>query len=125
MRGAGKRRYGLPTRRMDHTTAYLMILPSFAFLVVFVLVPLFMAVEKSFTSLALMIRDSASSTPNPCRTESLLNPLTIWYPSGFSLSRMGPRSPNSVMEDRSARRSGMKFVEKVSSVRSIRLSGIS
>lgn len=43
------RRFGMPTRRMDHATAYLMILPSFAFLVTFVLVPLFMAVEKSFT----------------------------------------------------------------------------
>ena len=45
----GTRRYRLPTRRMDHATAYLMILPSFAFLAVFVLVPLYMAVEKSFT----------------------------------------------------------------------------
>ncbi len=43
------RRFRQPTRRMDHATAYLMILPSFAFLVVFVLIPLFMAVEKSFT----------------------------------------------------------------------------
>ncbi len=49
MGDARKTRYRLPTRRMDHATAYLMILPSFAFLVVFVLVPLFMAVEKSFT----------------------------------------------------------------------------
>ncbi len=37
------------TRRMDHWTAYLMILPSIAMLGVFVLVPLFMALEKSFT----------------------------------------------------------------------------
>ena len=43
------RRFRQPTRRMDHATAYLMILPSFAFLAVFVLVPLFMAVQKSFT----------------------------------------------------------------------------
>ncbi len=34
---------------MDHTTAYLMILPAFAFLLVFVLVPLFMALQKSFS----------------------------------------------------------------------------
>ncbi len=34
---------------MDHTTAYLMILPAFAFLTVFVFVPLFMAVQKSFS----------------------------------------------------------------------------
>ncbi len=34
---------------MDHRTAYVMILPALAFLVVFVLLPLFLAVEKSFT----------------------------------------------------------------------------
>ncbi len=38
------------TRRMDHWTAYLMILPSLIALGVFVLVPLVMAVEKSFTN---------------------------------------------------------------------------
>ena len=37
------------TRRMDHWTAYLMILPSIVMLGIFVLVPLFMALEKSFT----------------------------------------------------------------------------
>lgn len=37
------------TRRMDHWTAYLMILPSIAMLGIFVLVPLFMALGKSFT----------------------------------------------------------------------------
>jgi multiple sugar transport system permease protein len=39
----------LSTRRMDHWTAYLMILPSIVFLCTFVLIPLFMALEKSFT----------------------------------------------------------------------------
>ncbi len=39
----------LSTSRMDHWTAYLMILPSLLALGVFVLVPLFMALEKSFT----------------------------------------------------------------------------
>lgn len=34
---------------MDHWTAYLMILPSFLFLGIFVLVPLFMALSRSFT----------------------------------------------------------------------------
>lgn len=42
--------HGLSTKRMDHWTAYLMILPSIAFLSVFVLVPLFMAFSKSFTN---------------------------------------------------------------------------
>ncbi len=37
------------TRRMDHWTAYLMILPSIVMLGIFVLVPLFMALGKSFT----------------------------------------------------------------------------
>lgn len=37
------------TRRMDHWTAYMMILPSIVMLGIFVLVPLFMALEKSFT----------------------------------------------------------------------------
>jgi multiple sugar transport system permease protein len=39
----------LSTRKMDHWTAYLMILPSLILLSVFVLIPLFMALEKSFT----------------------------------------------------------------------------
>lgn len=39
----------LSTSRMDHWTAYCMILPSFVFLGVFVLVPLFMAFGRSFT----------------------------------------------------------------------------
>ncbi len=34
---------------MDHTTAYLMILPALAFLTVFVFVPLVMAIQKSFS----------------------------------------------------------------------------
>ncbi|GHU71340.1 sugar ABC transporter permease [Clostridia bacterium] len=38
------------TRTMDHVTAYLMILPSIGFLAVFVLVPLFMSVSRSFTN---------------------------------------------------------------------------
>ncbi len=41
---------GLSTRRMDHVTAYMMILPSILFLGVFVLVPLFMALSRSFTN---------------------------------------------------------------------------
>ena len=40
--------HGLSTRRMDHMTAYLMILPSIAFLGVFVLAPMFMSFSKSF-----------------------------------------------------------------------------
>lgn len=46
---AKKKAGGLSTRRMDHWTAYMMILPSIAFLGVFVLAPLFMAFSKSFT----------------------------------------------------------------------------
>ena len=41
---------GLSTRRMDHWTAYMMILPSILCLGVFVLVPLFMALSRSFTN---------------------------------------------------------------------------
>ena len=37
------------TYRMDHWTAYLMILPSLVFLGIFVLAPLVMSLEKSFT----------------------------------------------------------------------------
>ncbi len=40
--------HGLSTRRMDHWTAYLMILPSIACLGVFVLAPMFMAFSRSF-----------------------------------------------------------------------------
>lgn len=40
----------LPTSKMDHVTGYLMILPSIGLLTVFVIIPLFMAVEKSFTT---------------------------------------------------------------------------
>lgn len=40
----------LPTSKTDHITAYLMILPAFAILAVFVLYPLYMAVTKSFTN---------------------------------------------------------------------------
>lgn len=48
---AGKRGHSRSsTRTMDHATAYLMILPSFAILVVFVITPLFMALGKSFTN---------------------------------------------------------------------------
>ncbi len=36
------------TKRLDHVTGYLMILPSLALLAIFVLVPLVMAVQKSF-----------------------------------------------------------------------------
>ena len=43
-------RYHGPTRRMDLRTGYLMVLPSLLFLAVFVYVPLFMALEKSFTN---------------------------------------------------------------------------
>ena len=39
---------GLSTKRMDHWTAYLMILPSIAFLCVFVLAPMVMAFSRSF-----------------------------------------------------------------------------
>lgn len=39
-----------PMRKQDHITAYLMILPAFAILVIFVLYPLIMAVTKSFTN---------------------------------------------------------------------------
>lgn len=35
---------------MDHRTGYLMVIPSLAFLAVFVYIPLFMAVDKSFTN---------------------------------------------------------------------------
>ena len=38
-----------PTSRMDHITAYLMILPSIALLAIFVIWPLISSVEKSFT----------------------------------------------------------------------------
>lgn len=47
---SAKANKGLPTRRMDHVTAYLMILPAFALLLIFVIIPLFMALEKSFTN---------------------------------------------------------------------------
>ncbi len=36
-------------KRQDHVTAYLMVLPAVALLLIFVIAPLFMAVEKSFT----------------------------------------------------------------------------
>ena len=39
------------TYRMDSWTAYLMILPSLVFLGIFVLAPLVMSLEKSFTCL--------------------------------------------------------------------------
>lgn len=35
---------------MDHITAYFMILPAFVLLLIFVIIPLFMALEKSFTN---------------------------------------------------------------------------
>ncbi|MBP8988969.1 MAG: sugar ABC transporter permease [Clostridia bacterium] len=38
------------TRRMDHITGYLMILPSFVLLLIFVIIPLFMALQMSFTT---------------------------------------------------------------------------
>lgn len=46
----GRRKSASPTRRMDHRTGYLMVIPSLAFLAVFVYIPLFMAVDKSFTN---------------------------------------------------------------------------
>lgn len=45
------------TKRMDHWTAYLMILPSIVLLGIFVLTPLVMSVQKSFTDWQLY-RDS-------------------------------------------------------------------
>ncbi len=39
---------GLSTRRMDHWTAYCMVLPSIAFLGIFVLAPMYMAFSRSF-----------------------------------------------------------------------------
>lgn len=39
-----------PTSRQDHITAYLMILPAFALLTIFVIIPLGMALYYSFTS---------------------------------------------------------------------------
>ena len=38
-----------PTSRMDHITAYLMLLPSLVLLAIFVIWPLFVTLEKSFT----------------------------------------------------------------------------
>ncbi len=44
-----KKWHRTPTSRMDHLTAYMMILPSFLLLMVFVIWPLFNAIGKSFT----------------------------------------------------------------------------
>ncbi len=77
---ARKRSFGLPTRRMDHTTAYLMILPAFAFLLVFVLAPLVMAVQKSFSdwnfytaSVFVGMRNFARILSNDLFVTSLVN----------------------------------------------------
>ncbi|MGI6234487.1 MAG: carbohydrate ABC transporter permease [Christensenellales bacterium] len=43
-------RYRSPTQRMDLRTGYLMVIPSLVALAIFVYVPLFMALEKSFTN---------------------------------------------------------------------------
>ena len=43
-------RYRSPTQRMDLRTGYLMVIPSLIALGIFVYVPLFMALEKSFTN---------------------------------------------------------------------------
>lgn len=45
-----KHRYRSPTQRMDLRTGYLMVVPSLIALAIFVYVPLFMALEKSFTN---------------------------------------------------------------------------
>ncbi len=42
--------YHSPTRRMDLRTGYLMVIPSLVALFIFVYVPLFMALQKSFTN---------------------------------------------------------------------------
>ena len=42
--------YHSPTQRMDLRTGYLMIIPSLVALFIFVYIPLFMALEKSFTN---------------------------------------------------------------------------
>lgn len=43
-------RYHSPTQRMDLRTGYLMVIPSLIALSIFVYVPLFMALQKSFTN---------------------------------------------------------------------------
>lgn len=45
-----KHRYRSPTQRMDLRSGYLMVVPSLIALAIFVYVPLFMALEKSFTN---------------------------------------------------------------------------